>query len=445
MANTSLLSVADVAENYGMLFYVINPGKTSFPSMKDCPDYLQNAMPYMTTLIILEAVINLWLGKKHNIADSVLSISCGLAMTMIGWLTKGIILSIYVYIHEHYRLVDLPWDSVWTWVIAALLVDCGYYWFHRASHEIGFLWAVHQVHHSSEEFNLTTAFRQPIFQGLFHLTHWFYLPAALVVPPSQFLVHSQFVFLFQFWIHCELIGDIGPLGLILNTSTYHQVHHGANRYCLDKNYGGFLVIWDRIFGTFENLRSDQKTVYGLVDQPQFFNIIKHQLFYFKCIQDKVATSENWVDQISVWFKGPGWFPGLPRLGDNNLVEEIPNRKIHYTSISALSHVYLLVQLIGVFILHDDLSRQHSSMSQGLMLAVMGFILWTLTSITMHYDKHSLALPLEITRCAVSILVHHLIGGWQGATLSSTAFVTWMSASLLIALCSSLFGNKEKTA
>ena len=138
------------------------------------------------------------------------------------------------------RLVDLPWDSVWTWVIAALLVDCGYYWFHRASHEIGFLWAVHQViplftrhadspfmilkvHHSSEEFNLTTAFRQPIFQGLFHLTHWFYLPAALVVPPSQFLVHSQFVFLFQFWIHCELIGDIGPLGLILNTSTYHQV------------------------------------------------------------------------------------------------------------------------------------------------------------------------------------------------------------------------------
>merc|ERR1711910_16542 len=109
----------------------------------------------------------------------------------------------------------------------------GYYWFHRASHEVGLLWAVHQVHHSSEEFNLTTAFRQPVFQGLFQLTHWFYLPAALVIPPSQFLVHSQFVFLFQFWIHSELIGDIGPLGWIFNTSTYHQVHHGSNRYCLE--------------------------------------------------------------------------------------------------------------------------------------------------------------------------------------------------------------------
>ena len=87
--------------------------------------------------------------------------------------------------------------------------------------------------------------------GLFQLTHWFYLPAALFIPPSQFLVHSQFVFLFQFWIHCELVGDLGPLGLVFNTSTYHQVHHGANRYCLDKNYGGFLSIWDRIFGTFQ--------------------------------------------------------------------------------------------------------------------------------------------------------------------------------------------------
>ena len=80
-----------------------------------------------------------------------------------------------------------------------------------------------QVHHSSEEFNLTTAFRQPVFQGLFQLTHWFYLPAALFIPPSQFLVHSQFVFLFQFWIHSELVGDVGPLGLIFNTATFHQV------------------------------------------------------------------------------------------------------------------------------------------------------------------------------------------------------------------------------
>merc|ERR1711971_1037406 len=153
----------------------------------------------------------LTMSNRHNIADSVTSISCGLLMTMVGLFSKAACLSTYAWVHTHYRLVDLPWNSPWTWILTAVLVDLGYYWFHRASHEVGFLWAVHQVHHSSEEFNLTTAFRQPFFQGLFQLTHWFYLPAALAVPPSQFLVHSQFVFLFQFWIHSELIGDIGPL------------------------------------------------------------------------------------------------------------------------------------------------------------------------------------------------------------------------------------------
>ena len=100
----------------------------------------------MVTLIVLEAVINWWMGKKHNVADSVTSISSGLIMTMVGMLTHGMMLSIYSYVHEHYRVMDLPWDSPVTWVITAVLVDLGYYWFHRASHEVALLWSVHQVY-----------------------------------------------------------------------------------------------------------------------------------------------------------------------------------------------------------------------------------------------------------------------------------------------------------
>merc|ERR1712142_377045 len=111
MANVTL-SVGDVAEHYGMLFYVISPSKTSFPTMKDCPDYLQKAMPYMVTLIVLEAIINWWMGKKHNVADSVTSISSGLVMTMVGMLTKGMMLSTYTYVHEHYRIMVLPGSTV---------------------------------------------------------------------------------------------------------------------------------------------------------------------------------------------------------------------------------------------------------------------------------------------------------------------------------------------
>ena len=114
--------------------------------------------------------------------------------------------------------------------------------------------------------------------------------------------------------------NLGPLELVLNTASHHRVHHGANRYCLDKNYGGFLSVWDRIFGTFQvrteddlprlfvtdidqDLRTDQEIVYGLIDQPKFFDVIRHQLFYFPLLLQKVSGSESWWDRIAVWIKG----------------------------------------------------------------------------------------------------------------------------------------------
>merc|ERR1712223_705675 len=308
-------------------------------------------------------------------------------------------LSTYAWVHTHYRLVDLPWNSPWTWVLTAVLVDLGYYWFHRASHEIGALWAVHQVHHSSEEFNLTTAFRQPFFQGLFQLTHWFYLPAALAVPPSQFLVHSQFVFLFQFWIHSELIGDIGPLGLIFNTSTYHQVHHGSNRYCLDKNYGGFLSIWDRIFGTFQDELPEEEIAYGLVDQPCFFDVVSHTIFYFGLIREKANSCSSSMDSLRAWFFGPGWFPdlGLPRLGDNEAVEKVPQRPIHTSSLPLPGQLVLALQVLAVVAVHDHLSVSWSQLAVQECSALISFVVFTLVSVGLQLDRSEWAFGFETFR------------------------------------------------
>jgi len=281
-------AVQDVAVGFGLLFYLVDPRKSSFSSIEHCPDYVSQAIPYMAGLIAIEGVINHFMrGKKQNLADSVTNISSGLLMTLGGLLTRFAMISTYNYIHTHHHIMVLPWSSPLTWVVTAVLLDLGYYCFHRASHEVGLLWAVHQVHHSSQEFNLTTAFRQPILEGVGWLTHLFYLPLAFFIPTSQMLVHSEFNFLYQFLIHTELLGDLGPLGCVLNTASHHRVHHGANRYCLDKNYGGWLSVWDRFFGTFQEERIGEEIVYGLVDQPQFFNVIKHQLFYFSIIKDKV--------------------------------------------------------------------------------------------------------------------------------------------------------------
>ncbi|XP_023330407.1 alkylglycerol monooxygenase [Eurytemora carolleeae] len=228
--NVSISIEDDVLDSVGSLFYLVSPWKHTFYSIEDCPDHLDRALPYMIFLIVLEALISLVVqGKKYNMADSLTNVNIGVLMVLAGLVSKFAMLSTYSWVHQHYRVLDLNWDSVYVWVLAAVAVDCGYYWFHRASHEIGFLWAVHQVHHSSEEFNLTTAFRQPILEGLGWITHWFYLPCALLIPTPQMLVHSELNFLYQFWIHTELVGNLGPLELIFNTATQHKVHHGTNR------------------------------------------------------------------------------------------------------------------------------------------------------------------------------------------------------------------------
>jgi len=396
-----------------------------------CPDYVSQAMPYMVALIIIEGLINHFLlGKKQNLADSVTNISSGLLMTLGGLLTRFAMISTYSYIHTNHHIVILPWQSPLTWLLTAILLDLGYYCFHRASHEVGLLWAVHQVHHSSQEFNLTTAFRQPVLEGVGWLTHWFYLPMALFIPTPQMLVHSEFNFLYQFLIHTELLGDLGPLGYLFNTASHHRVHHGANRYCLDKNYGGWLSVWDRLFGTFQEERREEEIVYGLVDQPQFFDVIKHQLFYFDILHTKAATG----DWFKAWFYGPGWFPGLPRLGNNDLVEERPTRPVHVSNVSMLNHVNLLLQLITVVVVHDDITNQFNDLSAVRLTSLVLFVFWTAYSMGLQYDQSYYAFQVEITRCLAFCFY------WLTSSEASSA----TSAFLIISMTTSLLVNTNNT-
>jgi len=424
--------VREAAEGLGLLFYLIDPTTTSYSDIELCPDYVGQAIPYMVCLIILEGFVNHFLrGKKQNLADSVTSISSGMLMTLGGLLTRFAMISTYNYIHLHHHIVVLPWHSSFTWLLTAILLDLGYYCFHRASHEVGLLWAVHQVHHSSQEFNLTTAFRQPVLEGVGWLTHWFYLPMAFFIPTSQMLVHSEFNFLYQFLLHTELLGDLGPLGYLLNTASHHRVHHGANRYCLDKNYGGWLSVWDRIFGTFQEEIPEEDIVYGLVDQPRFFDVIKHQLFYFEILQEKAKTTG---DLFKSWFYGPGWFPGLPRLGDNDLVEKKPVRPIHASHVSALNHINIILQLLSVVLVHDDVFHQFPHLSCFSLLVLVIFVVWTAYSIGLQYDQSYYSFPVETVRCLTFCLFF----------LSSSEASPSTSSFLIISMITSVLVNTNNT-
>ena len=189
-------------------------------------------------------------------------------------------------------------------VLAAVLGwDFLYYWNHRLSHESRWLWAVHVAHHSSEHYNLSTALRQPVAEGI-TLSIPYGLLALLGVRP-ELVEHARGInLIYQFWIHTEAINRIGWLERVLNTPSHHRVHHGTNRQYLDRNHGSILIVWDRLFGTFEE--EDEPVVYGLTKNINTFNPLRIATHEWRDLIDDVARSGSWADRWSYLLRGPGW-------------------------------------------------------------------------------------------------------------------------------------------
>ncbi|VDK36633.1 unnamed protein product, partial [Gongylonema pulchrum] len=176
---------------------------------------------------------------------------------------RTVAIFVYVYIWNNFRLIENPWNSPWTWIFCLFFQDFMYYLGHRAVHEAGFFWGLHTIHHSSEYYNYTTALRQAAIQDV-GLAIYDVLQA-FFIPPSIFLVHRYFSEIYQFTLHTSLFDTYGPLGIVLNTPSHHRVHHGRNPYCIDRNYAAVFIIWDKMFGTFEPERKDEKPVYGIIE------------------------------------------------------------------------------------------------------------------------------------------------------------------------------------
>ncbi|KIA95763.1 sterol desaturase [Pedobacter kyungheensis] len=268
-------------------------------------DYIALSVPVFFILIGIELAYNFY--KKLNyyrLNDSIANLSQGIGQQLTGIFMKTALFFGYKYIFEHWRLFEMP-KTIWGWIILFIGVDFFYYWFHRMSHEINALWAAHIVHHQSEEYNLTVALRQSWFQGWFS---WiFYLPLAFVgFDPIMFLTLSSFNTLYQFWIHTRAIKSMGFLEYILNTPSHHRVHHGSNPKYIDKNHAGTLIIWDRLFGTFQ--KEEEEVYYGITKPLASWNPVWANLHYWDDLVKTARQSPKITDKIKVFLKSPGWFP-----------------------------------------------------------------------------------------------------------------------------------------
>jgi sterol desaturase/sphingolipid hydroxylase (fatty acid hydroxylase superfamily) len=198
-------------------------------------------------------------GMSFDVADGVTSVGMGAAFLVINLLASGLIVALIQVLYEH-RLWDLG-GGAWVWGLALVADDLVFYWAHRTSHEVRFFWATHEAHHSSEQYTLTTALRQPWTEPI-AVVFWFPLPL-LGLPPQMLLTVHTANLIYQYWIHTELVGRLGILEWILNTPSHHRVHHGSNPRYLDRNHGGIFIVWDRLFGTFEP--ETEPPVYGLTN------------------------------------------------------------------------------------------------------------------------------------------------------------------------------------
>jgi sterol desaturase/sphingolipid hydroxylase (fatty acid hydroxylase superfamily) len=265
------------------------------------------AIPIFVSLILLELAADLWLGKRYyRLADALNSLSCGIVSTGMRVFFGFLGLFFYERLLA-YAPVALPADHWGTWVFGFILYDLCYYWNHRWGHTVGVFWASHVVHHQSEEFNLTTALRQ---SGTGSFLGWiFYLPMALAgVPVSVFLIVGVIQLFYQFWPHTRLIGRLGILDRWIQTPSNHRVHHAQNDRYLDKNYVGVFVIWDHLFGTFQEERDDDPPVYGIRGQLKSWNPVWANLHYYWAMAFDAWQARSWLDKLRVWWEHPGWRP-----------------------------------------------------------------------------------------------------------------------------------------
>jgi sterol desaturase/sphingolipid hydroxylase (fatty acid hydroxylase superfamily) len=243
----------------------------------------------------------------YEMRDTVTSLSMGIGSQLWGILW-GIVSFAALTAASIVTPLHIEMDAVWPWVALFLGDDLCYYAFHRANHRVRFLWAGHVVHHSSRRYNLSTALRQE-WTGFLSFAFW--LPLALVgFPVWAIYVQQSISLLYQFFLHTERVGRLPrPIEAVMNTPSHHRVHHGRNQQYLDKNYGGILIVWDRLLGTFEP--EVERVEYGITKNLTTYNPLRVGFHEWYAMGHDVRHSATWRARIGHVLRGPGWQPEIP--------------------------------------------------------------------------------------------------------------------------------------
>jgi alkylglycerol monooxygenase len=406
------------------------------------------AIPGFFVLIGIELLVAKWRGRDvYHVNDAINSLGLGVVSQIVGIFTKLFTIGIYAWCASHLALWTLPAGSIWVWVSGVLLYDLLYYWLHRFGHEVNVLWAAHVVHHQSESYNLTTALRQT---GSGFLLGWlFYLPMALLGYPTEvFAVVALIDLLYQFWVHTEVIDRLGWFDRVFCSPSNHRAHHAVNERYLDRNYGGILIVWDRLFGTFVEENDEDPPIYGTRAPLQSWNPLwANAEVYWAMLKDS-WHARNGLDKLRVWFKPPGWRPADVAARFPKADFDIEHTRYN-PPLSRIWKTYCIVQFIVMLVMgvHFLGAAPTLALTQAaLYAAYLTLGLWTLGVVM---EGRSAGVWLELLRTAGTAAVVGMSGRWFGIAHPDprlvTAIVLAFGLSALALLCVAAYERRHTEA
>jgi sterol desaturase/sphingolipid hydroxylase (fatty acid hydroxylase superfamily) len=370
------------------------------------------ATPVFFALIALELLVaKLRRRRAYASNDAINSIGLGVISQIVGVFSKLLTLGIYAWCVQHLALISLPADNLAVWVGALLLYDFCYYWLHRCGHRVNILWAAHVVHHQSEHYNFSTALRQT---GSGVLLSWlFYLPLALLgVPLKVFVIVALIDLLYQFWVHTELIGRLGWFDRVFCSPSNHRAHHAVNDRYLDRNYGGILIVWDRLFGSFVEEDDNDLPVYGTRSPLRSWNPLWANAEVYWSTAIDAWHARRWRDKLLLWLKPPGWRPVDVAANYPKPAFVLSGERFNPPVSRALT-IYALLQFALLLAMTTQFLGMAATASFPAMLGYAVYLVASLWVLGALLEARHWAPWLEGLRLLTTALVPVLIGAWFG--------------------------------
>jgi alkylglycerol monooxygenase len=386
------------------------------------------AVPFFFLLIFIELLLEKNKGTDYyRVNDSINSLTAGVLSRMTGIVKQLFPLTIYVVVYEQLVMFQME-SSWWMWVTAFILYDFCYYWKHRLGHEMNIFWAAHVVHHSSEEYNLTTALRQ---SGSSFLSWIFYLPMAVLgFEPIVLITVGSLNLIYQFWVHTRHIPKLGWYEWVFVTPSNHRVHHAQNQIYIDRNYGGVFIFWDRLFGSFQEELDADKPIYGIRKALKSWNPLWANVHVYVQLSKDCWHAKRWQDKLLIWFKRTGWRPA-------DVEQNYPISKVDLTQfrkfdipLSLTNKCYSLIQYLLVVFVGLLLMMNVSAFTLTEQVLVVLFVFYGSISAGLVLENNPLALYLEWVKCSLIMvtLVMYTLPVWIEWTLGVSILIN--SALLL---------------